>query len=397
MASTQTLLQDLDRRFEAVVQRGGDLSTLPIADWQAFAKGYVTRNATRIEARRTRGLVAEKIYQICCWDLGWYLPSLIEQGYTLFPYEQTQKHLALLAALRRLEADSIIYLAAQEAQKAEANKTAEANRSASPAQALNQKYYDDWGCWIESYTRPANEWHIEKINKINTSLTDLLTYLTLFATETETGADPHNYAQVVADSAPVIQEFQTYFPTFCAILNAENVLDLTEKVIVYEPAQLEIALPELMSNERSVKPKALAKAQADKMATDFQGFMISIALEPRSAAEIEADTRDLHGNHISKEEIRKAALHWSIHGRKVRIEHDEKTEALNGEHPDWLCVFNWIQYGDAVIGGYLVKDGTWLQAWQAMSEPAKTALQNYEINGLSPGGMATFWRDPKED
>jgi len=394
MADTATLLAQLDRRFEQAVAEGAALDTLPISDWAAFAAGYAARNATRADARRTRGLVAEKI--ACrCWDLDWVLPRLIEYGYTIFPYEQTQSHLSFLSSLKRLEADSLIYLAAQaQAQQAQT----EANRSAesAPLKAPAPRYYDDWGNWIDCYTRHPSEWDIERVNGINQALTELITYLTLFEAEVETGADPHGYAAVVAAALPVIQSFQAGFPAFCAVLNEANVLDLTEKVIVREPVQLQIALPEITGSERSLQPRAIA-AQADKTAADFQGYMVAIVLEPRSAEEIAADARDLHGNFISKEEIRKAALHWSIHGRKVRIEHDASTEALNGEHPDWLNVFNWIQEGDTVIGGYLVKDGTWLQSWQAMSPAAVEALKNYEINGLSPGGYATFWRDPKPE
>lgn len=390
MADVTQQLQDLDRRFEAAITQGTDLNTLPILDWETFARGYAQRNVIRTDARRMRSLVGEKIVS-AVWSLNWDLPHLVKWSYHVFSYDQVQKNLSLLSLFTRLEADGLIYLAAQEALRAEANKSADA-----PTVAQTQKYYDDWDYCYDSGVRKPSEWDIREVNGISEGLANLITYLTLFGTEAETGTDPHNFAQVCVDALPEVQAFQAYFPTFCALLNEANILNLTEKVIVKEPVELNLQLPEVASAERSINLQPIARVQTNQSVDEFQGFAIFIALEPRSAEEIAADKRDLHGNFISKEEIRKAAIYWSIHGRKNRIEHDPGTEVPIHENPDWCCVFNWIQHGDAVIGSKLVKDGTWLQAYQALTDDAKTKLQNYEINGLSPGGISTFWRDPEE-
>lgn len=385
----QAVLRDVDKQFIALVEKGADLSKLPITDWQAFAKGFASRNAIQVHTKRMRWMVAEKI--LCsCYYMGWDLPWLMERGYLIFPYEQVQKNLSLLSLLARLEADGVIYLAAQQASQVQANKSV----SATPATA--SKYYDAWGDWYTDGVRKPSEWDIEQVNCINQNLTDLITYLTLFAEETETGNDPHNYAAVVAEALPVVQEFKDYFPTFCALLNEANVLDLTEKVVIEEPVELAITLPETTSTaqaEKSAKSqqwKPLVRVQKNNSVSDFQGFFVGIVLEPRAE-----DDRDLDGCYMSREEVEKAANYWSVNHQRVRVNHEDGTEANAFEHPDFRLVYNWVEQGEPVIGGYKIRPGTWMQAYQAVSEKGKSMIQNYEINGLSPGGPTNIWRDPK--
>jgi hypothetical protein len=149
----------------------------------------------------------------------------------------------------------------------------------------------------------------------------------------------------------------------------------------------------------SVETEALSKAafqpieinNIDKAAADFQGFVIGIVLEPGRE-----DKRDMHGQWMSKEEIYKACLNWSTYSQKVGIQHTEWAAQQGVNHPDFVCVWNWIEYGCPVIGGYEVKPGTWLQAYQAVSERGMQMLKNYQINGLSPGGLGTVWKSPAE-
>lgn len=130
--------------------------------------------------------------------------------------------------------------------------------------------------------------------------------------------------------------------------------------------------------------------ETDRSVADFQGFVTGIVLEPGTP-----EDRDLHGNYMSAEEIHKAFLHWSVNFQRIDIMHDPSTEAGAFDHPDFRCVANWIEYGCPIIGGYQVKPGTWLQSYQAMNEQARQALLNNQINGLSPSGLTTFWRDPE--
>ena len=388
MANVDTILKDLDREVLATVRRGGSLSELPIADWQAFVPGFVQRNAVKARAERTRWLVAEKIY-CAAWSLRWELPWLIQRSYTIFPYEQVQMHLAFVALLQRLEADSLIYLAAQESAKAEASQ------SVGAVPAVAKRYWDDWGDWVDNGVRQPSEWDIKRVNGIADELANLAAYLTLFTTETESAADPHDLAGVVAAALTEVQAFQAHFPAFCAVLNEANILDLTEKVIVKEPVELNIDLPTVTVADRSHTCRPLAPATAEGAtatdATTFQGYFIGIVLEPR-----DENDRDLDNCWMSKEEIAKAYMHWSIHHQRVRVSHDPATEAGAFEHEHYRVVGNWLQFGDTVIGGYKVKDGTWLQSYQCMSEQSKSDVQNYAINSLSPGGMCNVWKDKKE-
>lgn len=150
----------------------------------------------------------------------------------------------------------------------------------------------------------------------------------------------------------------------------------------------EIKMPEVKGIEKA----AFQPIQIDKAAADFQGFVIGIVLEPGCP-----EKRDLHDQWMSKEEIMKACLHWSTYFQRVGIQHTEWAEQQGVQHPDFVCVWNWIEYGCPVIGGYEVKPGTWLQAYQAVSERGMQMLKNYEINGLSPGGMGTVWRSTMEE
>lgn len=391
MADVTAVLRELDQQFLAAVERGADLNELPVSDWKTFAKGFAQRNAvnfTKADTKRMRWMVAEKIV-ISCWAMGWELPYLIERAYLICPYDQVQKNLSLLSTLTRLEADAIIYLAAQQA------VTTEAARDA--VQAKAKRYWDDWDDYDYSGVRQPSQWDIKKVNSISDQITELITYLTLFGTEAETGNDPHGYAQVVADALPIIQEFQTYYPTFCALLNDNNVLNLTEKVIVKDPVELKITLPttetaEAQMSANSVTARQLVTVKTNRAADEFQGFGVFIVLEPRAE-----DDRDLHGNYISAEEVEKACLHWSINHQRIDVGHDASNEADAFTHPDFRLVWNWMEYGEPVIGGYKVRPGTWMQAYQAMSEEGKAMFQNHEINALSPAGDCTFWRDPKPE
>lgn len=478
MAHIDTVLKQLDSEVIATVKRGGDLNQLPIADWQAFVPGFVKRNAVTASAQRTRGLVAEKIY-CAVWNLRWDLPSLIERSFLAFPYDQVQLHLSFLNLLWKLLADSVLYLAAQEAAKTE---TA---RAVSAAPAAAKRYWDEWDNWNEGDVRRPCEWDIERVNHTANELANLAAYLTLFASETEIGADPHDFAGAVAAALPDVQAFQAHFPTFCAVLNEANVLNLTEKIIVREPVELKVALPtteatraktsitahdsqwagamiqhhqgaidmaetglkkvsnaqlkkfmkgviSAQSEERdfleqfvdpekdadegdvdtaemsrpagarlptvTVAEKAhpwrpLAQVEKANSTADFQGFFIGIVLEPRAE-----DDRDLDNCYMSREEIEKACDHWSIHHQKIRVNHDPDTEGGAFEHEDYRCIRNWIEYGEPIIGGYPVRAGTWLQAYQCMSEQAKSDVENHVINGLSPNGPVTIWKDkPKEE
>lgn len=153
-----------------------------------------------------------------------------------------------------------------------------------------------------------------------------------------------------------------------------------------------IELPQVEVNKSQSQFQPLSLGRMDKAVADFQGFVIGIVLEPGCP-----ERPDLHGQWMSAEDIERSCDHWSLFSQKVGIQHQEWAEQQGVNHPDFVCVRNWIEYGEPVIGGYKVKPGTWLQAYQAVSERGIQMLKNYEINGLSPGGIGTVWASPKQE
>ncbi|MGV3526535.1 MAG: XkdF-like putative serine protease domain-containing protein [Candidatus Sericytochromatia bacterium] len=372
MSQVSDILSQLDRQVTVALDKSQDLSHLPIEDWPTFIKGFLQRNFTRQHTQKNaqvRWMVAEKI-RSSLWHLQWTLSSWIERATVLVPYERLQQNLHFLATLTKLQADADVFLHAQN---------------------LAKKYYDDDDYYgNSSRLRQASQWDIERVNCTAKSLNDLVSHLETFGTTTDTSTDPHNFAQVVADALPVVQAFQDYLPTFCSVLNDADILDLTPKRIEEKTVELAITLPVATSAAKSAVWQPLARVQQEKNADAFQGFVIGIVLEPG-----DPENRDLHQQWISAEEIEKACLHWSIHHQRIGFEHQEWPEQQGVNNPDAICVWNWIEYGSPLIGGYQVKPGTWLQAWQFISEEKKEAVKNYEINGFSPGGMTTVWKDPQ--
>jgi len=369
MSNLQAFVRELDKRVTQALEKGSDLSALPVVDWNRFMPGYLERNFTRAHTLKMRWMVAEKIKQTLSplsYDVGY----LVRSSYCHFDYAQVQMMLDYLAAHERLEAEATLYLQAQNVVK---------------------KYWDDDYYDRDTRITPADEWDINRVNNAAERLSELLTLLEAYPTIKESGEDPHGFAQTVDAAIAPIQSFQTFFPEFCATLNACNRLDLTPKVRESKPTELKVELPDV---SKSVREQAnfRAIAKANKSVGDFQGFVLGIVLEPGSP-----DKRDLHGNWISKEEIFKACMHWSLNSWKVGTEHSEWPEEQGVNHPNTRCVMNWCQYGDTTIGGEFVADGTWLQAYQAMNDEYKAKFQNYELNGLSPGGMATIWTDPESE
>lgn len=170
------------------------------------------------------------------------------------------------------------------------------------------------------------------------------------------------------DSLP-IADWQKYLPGFFERTNKQLKLEKIQQSLSFKPIQQEV-----------------------KKSADFQGFVIGIMLEPSTP-----ENPDLHGQWISAEEVEKSCLHWSRYHQRIGFNHNQWSEKQGPENPDAICLWNWIEYGSPVIGGYQVRPGTWLQAWQFISEEKKRQVQNYEINSFSPGGMATVIKNGGKD
>jgi hypothetical protein len=339
-------LEQIDNDVLERIYSGRSLSDLEqITDWPTYFAGFVKRQAPNSAILSALYATTETL----CWSFSFWF----EMSAKYFLFEQAQAHVDLLHALNRLKL-AICF-------------------------TLEVGIQSERG-YVEAYEIELCAWDIENVNSIKRTMENFITFSALVPEF----QDDYGVISALSNAETKLEAFYSFYPQFCKILDDNNFLHLTEKIVRPEP------LPELeveMSDPNNYH--AFEAFESQRMATDFQGFVVGKVLEPGT----EDGPRDLHNQWISKEEIEKAALYWSIHGRKIRVQHDESTEALNGEHPDFLCVFNWIQRGDTTIGGYEVKDGTWMQAWQAMSETAKAKLYNREITCFSPGSMMRVKRD----
>lgn len=359
----EQLIAEVDKRVLTAIEKNKSLKDLPIEDWSLFAPGFIQRNYRQNVEKKAEPVLIEFLHDKIVQNI-WAFDWMIPWSFEAFEKERAHKNMDFLNALFRLKIDVILFL-----------------KSWTQKSLVKKSYYEDYRI------REACSWDIEWANDAAKNVSGLIQMCQGFQ-----GVEPQSdrftsLRQSVLEKLPILQEFSDFLPEFCSVLDQSGFLDLTDKVVEEEEATLDFALPSLKCASEKAGFKPLAKT-VNKSVADFQGFVIGIVLEPGSP-----DNRDLHDQWISKEEIFKAAMFWSLNSQKVGIQHEEWPEEQGVNHPDFVCVFNWIQYGDTVIGGQTVKDGTWLQAYQAMNDDAKAKLQNYELNGLSPGGMATVWKD----
>lgn len=367
-SKTADFIQQIDKHTLACLEKG-HLPNIPeIKDLSVYMAGFVSRNMATAAIEKTAWATAQSIrgeLMNLDWDLLW----LIRWSSECFEYAQAKKNLSFASMIISLITDLEFYW-----------------------KARSVKYWDE--CYWDNGFRTASPWDIHRVNGINKSLANVVELVESYISVDDPG-DKYGLKQNLTDALPAIREFIAYFPTFCDALNQNNYLDLTDKVIVEDLAPtLEVVLPS--QTDKSAQQKRaftpLAKITENKAVADFQGFVIGIVLEPGSP-----ERPDLHGQWMSAEDIERSCDHWSLFSQKVGIQHQEWAEQQGINHPDFVCVRNWIEYGEPIIGGYKVKPGTWLQAYQAVSERGVQMLKNYEINGLSPGGIGTVWAAPKQE
>lgn len=366
MSIANKLILQKDRAVMAAIAKGQKPDMSGVADVEAYFTGFIQRQAVGKSWAVVESLGSE------LWNLDWCCRYLINNSLTFFPYERAQANMEFMFAVKSLSLDLAFWLAARKTDVA--------------------KYYD-------SDSNGPDEWDIYQANDLKNSLDKVLELgRSLQASGVQTVASsPVDLNESLTEILPIIQSFRDYLPEFLQILDQSGYLNLTG---TYQPQRalpkLEITLPGTIQKAylpwtEMLQAKTVVKADGQpvgKAASDFQGFVIGLVQAPGSP-----DERDLHGNWASKEDIERACDNWALNYAMVGIGHTEIPEDQGPNHPHFVILRNWIQIGDTTIGGRLVKDGSWLQAYQAVSEWALNALKNYEINGLSPGGSARFIPD----
>lgn len=352
------LIQEIDRSVLAAINKGEKPDLSQVADPVAYFTGLLQRQGVG-KSWAVAGALADSARSLC-WDLDW----MIESSYSLFGYDRAQQNQDFLFALKALQLDLNFYSLARKS-------------------AL--KHYD---CYPEQCGPSARDIH--QANAVNEKLDHVINLCQTLMDAPPPTVDGIDPTVNVAEALPIIQGFKAFYPEFMKTLDDNKIVNLTgwshsDRI---ELPKLEIALPSGV--QKAVLPWArlLDKQVVRRSASDFQGFCIGIVQEPGNP-----EDRDLHKNWMSPEDVELACDRWAFRHAVVGVNHEEFPDEQGPRHPHFVILRNWIQYGETTIGGQFVKDRTWLQAYQAVSEWAISALENFEINGLSPGGSARFIPD----
>lgn len=353
------LIQAKDKMVLSAISRGQTPDLEGIADPVKYFSGLLHRQGFN-KSWAVAGALAEAIRNLLNWhSLEW----LARRSYLHFEYSKAQEIQDALFALNALELNMLFY---------------------NQGRRMVAKGYDDYG-----YPQNPDPWDVEQANQIQNSLQEIVNLAQTLRDNPPPAVEGVDSAETIAETLPLIQSFLDFLPEFMDVLDQHKILDISSRPFQdMEMPQLEIALPNSVAKAYLPVAQMLDKQTVQRGVADFQGFCIGLVQEPGAP-----DDRDLHMNWASKEDIEKACDKWAFLYSRVGIKHEEFPEDQGVNHPHFVILRNWIQYGDTTIGGQFVKDGSWLQAYQAVSDWAVQALENYEINGLSPGGSARFVPD----
>jgi hypothetical protein len=363
---SQAILKAVDAAVLAQIQRGEQPQHAQIDDWQKYIPGFIRRNASKIGVQRSWSVAKELDYAVR--GILANIQNWVYYSVKHFSYERALQNTEFIAALLLLQVTLEHYYENTKPQ-------------------VQRDYWDDDDMGPEL-------WHIRQVNmavEAFQSAIDLSEAFIALAPEPVNGIDA---TAAVTEVLPMLREFQAFLPEFVKVLDDNKIICVTERPMYddWQMPSLNIELPSDNGIQRQslTVDRIVHKIQRGDVqrGIEFEGFFIGIVQEPGTP-----DDRDPVGVYTSKEDLARACDWWAYNSAVVGINHREFPEQQGIHHPHFVCVRNWIQYGDTVIGGEHVKDGTWLQAYQCKSDEAKEWVRNYQINGLSPGGKALVLSD----
>lgn len=91
---------------------------------------------------------------------------------------------------------------------------------------------------------------------------------------------------------------------------------------------------------------------------------------------------DLHGDLVTKEEIRKAKESFNNSQKKANLFHLVMTDSFE-------IIESYLAPTDMTLKGNFVPEGTWLVTLQVKDESLWELIKSGEINGVSIGALAT--------
>lgn len=122
------------------------------------------------------------------------------------------------------------------------------------------------------------------------------------------------------------------------------------------------------------KASSVAKSLTPLVCLDDEKRLIyAVAMEP--------DVEDAHGEATTLEEVEAAAHAFMLGERGVNVDH-------KGANVPAEIVENWVQQGDATIGGEKVRSGSWVVAIHVTDDALWARAKAGEFGGVSVEGMA---------
>lgn len=146
---------------------------------------------------------------------------------------------------------------------------------------------------------------------------------------------------------------------------------------------------------KAANKRSFAIVKADDGTATFSAFGPIVKVDPENhyvtGVVYEPDTEDTQGDHMSAEEIQKAAYWYAKHRGDVDIQH-------SFESFDGACeVESWVTKNDETIGDQQIKKGTWMATVEVSDPEIFEKIQKGEITGFSMGGKGTYVESDDDD
>jgi len=232
-----------------------------------------------------------------------------------------------------------------------------------------KKYYETY---VSSYD-------VQRINDIYQALQSSMALLDVFLQLIPENPEFDFFKKTIQTALDCINIISNDFKELMLIANALN-------IVCIAPKEVSSPSPELpWVDDDLIKSTALKKKLSGNLPIDIkkatQGLITGIILEPG-----DEENRDLHDQFISKEEIEKANIFYMSKHQNLGLMHKSLLKSNNDPKPQATLIMNWITHEDTIIGGEIVKDGTWLQQWQILDKKLKKKVDSGEYTGFSIGG-----------
>lgn len=147
--------------------------------------------------------------------------------------------------------------------------------------------------------------------------------------------------------------------------------------------------------DKAANKHSFAIVKADDGKANFTTFGRIVKVDPEShyvtGVVYEPMAEDTQGDHMTAEEVQKAAYWYAKHRGDVDIQHS--FEKLDGATE----VESWVTKNDETIGDQQIKKGTWMATVEITDPDIFDKVQKGEITGFSMGGTGKYIESDDSD